>query len=412
MVFPNKEPIRVNKRAPWLVRFMRVLGGRSLCFSLSAEVRWGRESSELKGRPTSPGSNHVSQMQDWFEPSLNRLEGNSREVQAHQPDVLQSRRLASALMGKTISHYRIIEKLGSGGMSVVYEAEDLKLGRRLALKFLAQGLAVNPQALERFRREARAAAALHHPHICTIYDIEHVDGQSFIAMELLRGHTLQDQLVNGSLRNEQALELAIQIADALQAAHRMGIVHRDIKPANIFVDERWQAKVLDFGLAKSIRLASAAEENAALCQTETQDAQLTCPGTALGTVAYMSPEQALGAELDTRTDLFSFGVLLYEMLTGQAAFRGSTSACVFDSILHKTPDPITVMQPGLPAEVDRIIGKLLEKNRELRYQDAAELCADLKRLKGHTTSVQMRGSGVWTPLIVERRSMECEVTRH
>src|SRR6185369_4428820 len=181
-----------------------VLGGRSLCFSLSAEVRWGRESPEPNGPscPTSPGSNYVFQMQDCLEPSLNRLEGNSREVQAHQPDVLQSRRLASALIGKTISHYRIIEKLGSGGMSVVYEAEDLKLGRRLALKFLAQGLAVNPQALERFRREARAAAALHHPHICTIYDIEHVDGQSFIAMELLRGNTLQDQLVNGSLRNE------------------------------------------------------------------------------------------------------------------------------------------------------------------------------------------------------------------
>jgi len=308
------------------------------------------------------------------------------------------------MIGQTISHYRIVAKLGSGGMGVVYEAEDLKLGRRLALKFLPEELAGNPQALERLQREARAASSLNHPHICTIYDIENVNGRSFIAMELLQGRTLQHLLLKGRLKSQQALELAIQIADALEAANRRGIVHRDIKPANIFVDERWQVKLLDFGLAKLTQMAPVVEERTEL-QQPTIDVQLTSPGSTLGTVAYMSPEQALGEELDARTDLFSCGVVLHEMLTGRPAFPGRTAAAVFDAIIHRAPTPVTVLQPGLPAEVDRVIGKLLEKDRDLRYQSAAELRADLKRLKRDTTSDSaVRHDSAENPPIAGRHS--------
>jgi Tol biopolymer transport system component/serine/threonine protein kinase len=281
--------------------------------------------------------------------------------------------------------FRIVRFIAGGGMGEVYEAEDLRLGRRVALKFLQQELASHSQALQRFQQEARAASALNHPHICTIYDIENADGKSFIAMELLQGHTLQQLLLREPLKYEQALELAIQIADALDAAHRKGIVHRDIKPANIFVDERSQVKLLDFGLAKSFAPAAPVQEEAPY-NTSTVNHQLSNPGTAMGTIAYMSPEQAMGEELDARSDLFSFGVVLYEMISGQPAFPGNTSALVFDGILHKAPKPIVAWQPDASPGLEQLIAKLLEKNRELRCQTTAELLSDLKRLKGDTTS--------------------------
>src|ERR1700716_898006 len=295
------------------------------------------------------------------------------------------------MIGQTVSHYRILEKLGGGGMGVVYKAEDLRLGRHVSLKFLPEELSKEPLAIERFQREARAASSLNHPHICTIYDVDQYDGQSFIVMEFLEGQTLKHRIEGRPLHIEQVPEYGHQMADALEAAHAKAIIHRDIKPANIFLTERGQIKLLDFGLAKLLperKGIGSLTHAGAVFNNTTQDAHLTSTGVSMGTVCYMSPEQVRGQELDERTDLFSLGLVLYEMCTGQRAFTGNTSGVIFEAILNRAPAPPARLNPAIPIQLEQIIAKTLEKDRELRYRSASDLRADLQRLIRDTDSAR------------------------